>query len=218
MHRIEIVEAGIAGDEIQVNVPVGPLRCLAMMISDFALSSDIFLIAVVIRFAMNERHYVGVLLNRARLAQIAQHRPLVVAAPLAGTRNCDSAITGTSAPWPAPSGRAKSPKPPASGSHIACRPSRVMSPTSAALVYDQPRGWRQPGGISGRRRRDRTILRGSVVSHLAPNRLFAAPARHTRHKFSRHLRQRHGNGLHMALCDGSVQMISSISIPRPTAA
>ena len=40
--NIGIVEARELGDEVQMHTPVGPLRCLAMMISDLALSdSDI---------------------------------------------------------------------------------------------------------------------------------------------------------------------------------
>ena len=67
-------------------MPVGPLRCLARMISDLALSAlrQLF-VAVVVGLAMDEGNNVGVLLDGARFAKIAQHRAFVVAAALAGS-------------------------------------------------------------------------------------------------------------------------------------
>ena len=66
-------------------MPVGPLRCLARMISDLALSaSESSFVAVVVGLAVDEGDHVGILLDGAGLAQIAEHGALVVAAALAG--------------------------------------------------------------------------------------------------------------------------------------
>ena len=59
--------------------PVGPLRCFAMITSATPLFAVVGLVAVVVLLAVEEHDEVGVLLDRARLAQVGEHRPLVVA-------------------------------------------------------------------------------------------------------------------------------------------
>ena len=57
-------------------LPVGPLRCLATMISALPRSSDVGVVDLV---AVDEGDDVGVLLETARLAEVGEHRALVLA-------------------------------------------------------------------------------------------------------------------------------------------
>ena len=57
-------------------VPVGPFRCLAMMIS---ASAAIVRLGVVDLVAVDEGDDVGVLLEAPRLTQVGEHRALVLA-------------------------------------------------------------------------------------------------------------------------------------------
>jgi hypothetical protein len=58
-------------------VPVGPFRCFAMLHLGDALLVGV--LGVVILVAVDEHHDVGVLLDRAGVAEVGQDRPLVVA-------------------------------------------------------------------------------------------------------------------------------------------
>ena len=63
---------------ISVDVPSAPLRCLAMMQLGLALGARWS--PVVVLVAVDEHHEVGVLLDLAGLAQVGEHRALVVCA------------------------------------------------------------------------------------------------------------------------------------------
>ena len=61
-------------------VPVGPLRCLPMMISAMPSASGCALaVGRVHLLAEDEEHDVGVLLERAGLAQVRELRPMIAA-------------------------------------------------------------------------------------------------------------------------------------------
>jgi hypothetical protein len=67
--------------------PVGPLRCLAMMISALLSVIGIGLavfVAVVVAFAVDEGDDVGVLFDGAGFAEVGEERLLVAAALLGG--------------------------------------------------------------------------------------------------------------------------------------
>ena len=73
--------------------PVGPLRCLAMMMS---ATPGLLGLVVVVLLAVDEHHEVGVLLDLAALAKVREQRALVVAGRCSGARlSCETAITGT---------------------------------------------------------------------------------------------------------------------------
>ena len=55
-------------------MPIGPLRCLATMISAWPLSVRVRVVDLV---AVDEHHDVGVLLETADFAEVGEHRPLV---------------------------------------------------------------------------------------------------------------------------------------------
>src|SRR3954463_440998 len=76
---LEAGELGIAADEGDVEVAD---RSVAMLRDDHfgdALLRVVGVVAVVVLLAVEEHDEVGVLLDRARLAQVGEHRPLVVA-------------------------------------------------------------------------------------------------------------------------------------------
>ena len=60
-------------------VPVGPLRCLPMMISatPFGFLVRLAVGVAVLLLAVDEHDDVGVLLEGARLAQVGQLRPMI---------------------------------------------------------------------------------------------------------------------------------------------
>ena len=61
-------------------MPVGPLRCLAMITSAMLSGMKVGLAHAVVVFAVQEHDHVGVLLDRARFAQVAHARAVPVAA------------------------------------------------------------------------------------------------------------------------------------------
>src|ERR1700761_1358149 len=81
-----ILKAREARDEIEVH---GARWAVTLLGKDDlglrAIRLGHFFVPVVIRFAVDESDHVGVLLDGARLAKIAEHGALVVAAPFAGT-------------------------------------------------------------------------------------------------------------------------------------
>ena len=98
-HRIHSVRSRVSKrvkDRRNANctVSVGPLRCLAMI--SLALPQR-RIARIVILGTIEEHDHVGVLLDGARLAQVAQLGFVVLgAAGLRARLNCESAISGTS--------------------------------------------------------------------------------------------------------------------------
>src|ERR1035441_1151216 len=87
MHEVGVLKARVLGDEVKKDSVRGPVTLLGnddLGLGFFGLGG--FLAAVVIGLTVDEGHHVGVLFDRARLAQVAQHGPLVFAAPFTGAR------------------------------------------------------------------------------------------------------------------------------------
>src|ERR1700761_9178788 len=87
MRNVGILESREPRNEIQMHRARGAVTLLRD--DDLGLRTirlGHLFIAAVIRLAVDEGDHIGVLLDRSRLAKIAEHGPLVIAAPFAGTR------------------------------------------------------------------------------------------------------------------------------------
>ena len=100
--------------------PVGPLRCLPMMTSAIPCTSS--RVGLVDLFAVDEDDEVGVLLDRARLAQVGEDRALVLARLDRARELRAGEDRDRRAPWPAPSASGRSARSPAGGSRRCAQP------------------------------------------------------------------------------------------------
>ena len=82
MRGVEIFKAGVVGDIGHLDRAGGTVALLGD--DDFGLAFEVFVFAVVIFFAMDEADDVGILLDRAGLAEVRE-QGLFVAGALLGT-------------------------------------------------------------------------------------------------------------------------------------
>src|SRR6201999_2141160 len=83
VHGVEVLKAREVGEVGHVHGARGAVALLGN--DDLGLALEVFVLAVVILLAMNERDHVRVLLDGARLAEVGEQRLLVASALLAST-------------------------------------------------------------------------------------------------------------------------------------
>src|SRR6185437_12736246 len=84
VHRVEVLKAREVGEVGHVH---GTCRTIALLgDDDLRLALEVFVLAVVVLLAMDERNHVRILLNGAGFAQVREQRLLVAGALFASTR------------------------------------------------------------------------------------------------------------------------------------